>query len=76
MAVKRIGLEAATVVPHRIRAEKSGIRNVARKRRIIGYDGQDRSQECPRDRPVDPDGLIPAGARKARSVRRSELLPV
>src|SRR5215475_6194778 len=46
----------------RIRNGSSG--NAACKGRTICDDGQDGSQGCARDRPVDPDGMVPAGTRK------------
>src|SRR5689334_1551377 len=46
-------------------AEKSGLRdgsarNAACEGRIVCDDGEDRSQGCARDHPVDPDGMVSA----------------
>ncbi len=68
-AVNRIGLEAGPLSQWLMRGCKERIRdgsagNTACEGSIVGDDSEDGSQGCTRNCPVDPDGMVPRGARK------------
>ena len=65
-----VAVAACGVETSRIRRGSAG--NAACEGSVIGDDGEDGSQGCTRDCPVDPDGMVPPSARKVdRSPRDS-----